>query len=118
MKKAILRVLSRLAPLCALLASPLAPSCAEPPRGLLSGTSPPPPDVKQACALTATRCSHCHPIERVILMRGVGERKWQMLIEQMRLKPSSGISPGDAEIISRCLRFVDESCTDCQRGRS
>lgn len=41
-----------------------------------------------------------------------------MYVEQMRLKPSSGISPTDAEVIFRCLRFVEEDCVDCKQGRS
>jgi hypothetical protein len=93
-------------------------SCVEPPRGLLSGASNPPPDIQQACSLATTRCAHCHPIERVVVSRGIGVGKWQMYVEQMRLKPSSGISPTDAEVIFRCLRFVEEACVDCKRGKS
>jgi hypothetical protein len=108
-----------LAVLCLTTAALVAPSCAGRPRGLLTGvSSSPPPEIQQACALASTRCSHCHPIERVIVTRGIGIRRWQMVVDQMRLKPSSGISPDDAAIIYRCLRFVEESCTDCKQGPS
>jgi hypothetical protein len=101
----------------ALLAIILAAACAEP-RGLLTGAGPPPPEIQQACALATARCSHCHPIERVVVTRGIGERRWRMYVEQMRLKPSSGISPAEGDVIFSCLRFVDETCADCKQGRS
>jgi hypothetical protein len=110
---------NRLAPLLAVsLVVSLVAACADSPRGLLSNAPDAPPDIQQACALANTRCSHCHPIERVVLARGVGPRRWQIFVDEMRLKPSSGISPNDAEIIFRCLRFVDETCTNCKQGQS
>jgi hypothetical protein len=96
----------------------IAVSCAVAPRGLLTSVSPPPPEIDRACALASTKCSHCHPIERVMVSRGIGAARWSVEVEQMRLKPSSGISTGDADIIFQCLRFVDEHCTDCKQGRS
>jgi hypothetical protein len=97
-----------------MLAVSIVAACADAPRGLLSSAPDAPPDVQQACALANTRCAHCHPIERVVLARGIGMRRWQMFVEEMRLKPSSGISLGDADIIFRCLRFVEEACADCK----
>lgn len=93
---------------------------ADPPRALLTGTSPSPPpgDVAQACALASTKCARCHPIDRVVVSRGIGMGRWQMTVEQMRLKPSSSISPDDANVILRCLRFVEEACVDCKQGRT
>jgi hypothetical protein len=102
----------RAALLLALLA---ASACADAPRGLLSGAPNPPPDVQQACALATSKCARCHPIERVVVERGIGVGRWQMYVEQMRLKPSSGISLHDAQVIFSCLRFVEESCTDCSK---
>jgi hypothetical protein len=92
-------------------------ACAEP-RGLLTGAAPPPPGIEQACTLATTKCSRCHPIERVVVTRGIGERRWRMYVEQMRLKPSSGISPAEGDVIFSCLRFVEETCTECKQGRS
>jgi len=104
--------------LTVLIAGGLAAACADTARSLLAGVPPAPPEIQQACSFTTTKCSHCHPIDRVVLMRGIGAPRWHMYIEQMRLKPSSGISPNDADIVFRCLRFVEESCIDCKQGRS
>ena len=100
------------------LALLFATACADAPRSLLSGTAAAPPEVQQACSLATTKCAHCHPIERVVVSRGMGGPRWHMYVERMRLKPSSGISRTDADIIFQCLRFIEESCTDCQQGRS
>jgi hypothetical protein len=91
-------------------------ACGDAPRALLSGVPNPPPEVQQACALATTKCARCHPIERVVVSRGIGIGRWQMYVEQMRLKPSSGISVRDEDIIFRCLRFVEQACTDCKQG--
>jgi len=93
-------------------------ACADTPRGVLSGAPNPPADVEQACALTTTKCARCHPIDRVVVSRGIGMGRWQMYVEQMRLKPSSAISTDDANVVLRCLRFIEEACTDCKQGRS
>ena len=103
--------------LAALVIVMLATACAEP-RGLLTGAAPPSPDIREACALATTKCAHCHPIERVVVSRGIGERRWKMYVEQMRLKPSSGISAAEGEVIFSCLRFVEETCAECKQGRS
>ena len=106
--------MKRLVLACAALAG-----CADSPRGLLTGTaSPTPTDVAQACALATTKCARCHPIDRVVVSRGIGMGRWQMYVNQMRLKPSSSISPADADVILRCLRFVEDACVDCKQGRT
>ena len=92
--------------------------CVDRPRGLLTGVSPPPPGIEHACALASTKCARCHSIDRVVMLRGIGVGRWQMYVEQMRLKPSSAISPADGETILSCLRFVEEACTDCKQGPS
>jgi len=102
----------------AVLAALLAASCADAPRGLLSGAPNPPVEIQQACTVATSKCSRCHPIDRVVVARGIGVGRWQMYVEQMRLKPSSGISLRDADVIFQCLRFVEDSCTDCRQGRS
>ena len=102
----------------AIAAALFAAACADAPRGLLTGAPNPPPEVQQACTLASTKCARCHPIDRVIVSRGIGMGRWQMYVEQMRLKPSSGISLRDADIIFRCLRFVEESCPECRQGHS
>ena len=103
--------------LVAALAVPLAWSCADAPRGLLAGAPSPPPEIEQACTLANVKCARCHPIERVVVSRGIGVGRWHMYVEQMRLKPSSGISVHDADVIFRCLRFMEESCPSCRQDR-
>jgi hypothetical protein len=93
-------------------------ACAERPRALLTGTASAPPVIEQACALATTKCARCHPIDRVVVSLGIGMGRWEMYVEQMRLKPSSSISLDDADVILRCLRFVEEACVDCKQGRS
>jgi len=92
----------------ALIVGLLVASCADT-HGLLSGTPSPPPEVQEACALATRRCARCHPIDRVIVSRGIGVDRWAMYVEQMRLKPSSGISPAEAAIIFKCLQYVESS---------
>ena len=102
----------------ALIAMLLGAACAEAPRTLLSYAAPAPPEIQQACSLATEKCARCHPIEHVMLSRGIGEARWGTYVEEMRLKPSSGISPSDAEIIFHCLQFVEQSCGDCKQGKS
>jgi len=102
----------------ALLTAVAVVACAEQPRGFLAGIQAPPPSIQQACELATVKCARCHPIERVTVYRGIGAARWGMYVEQMRLKPSSSITPGDAEIIFRCLQFVEQQCRDCKQGRS
>lgn len=118
MKNALICSMEHAALACLLLLALLGGSCADTRKTLLSGAPTPPPDIEQACTLATQRCSHCHPIERVIVTRGIGVRKWQMYVEQMRLKPSSGITPAEGEVIFNCLRFVEEACTECKQGPS
>jgi hypothetical protein len=44
-----------------------------------------------------------------MVSRGIGVDQWAVYVEQMRLKPSSGISPAEAAVIFRCLQFVESS---------
>lgn len=108
----------RVAPIALVIAASLGASCADTSRSLLSGVATVPPEIEQACAFATAKCTHCHPIERVVLSRGIGVGRWQMYVEQMRLKPSSGISPDDAGIVFRCLQFIEESCFECTQRRS
>jgi hypothetical protein len=84
----------------------------------MAGAPAAPAEIQQACTFASVKCSHCHPIERVVLARGMGARRWQLTIEQMRRKPSSGISPSDADVVFRCLQFLDQTCIDCKQGRT
>ena len=65
------------------------------------------PDVRRGCALAEKKCATCHPLERVALGRGGGASGWAAYIEEMRLKPASGISQADAQLIHRCLVYLE-----------
>lgn len=112
------RIAGGTARLAALVVVFFVASCADTPHSLLSGSSSAPPEIEQACAFAAMKCSHCHPIDRVVAARGIGDRRWQMYVEEMRLKPSSGISPSDAGVVFRCLQFLEQACLGCKQGRS
>jgi len=102
----------------ALLTALLVVACAAQPHDFLAGIPAPPPDIRGACDLATVKCARCHPIERVTVYRGIGPARWAMYVEQMRLKPSSSITPSDAEIIFHCLQFVEQQCPGCKRGPS
>lgn len=84
-------------------------ACADQQHSLLAGTTSPPPAIRDACALATQRCARCHPIERVVVSRGIGVERWAMYVEQMRLKPSSGITQAEAATIFQCLQFIETS---------
>lgn len=65
------------------------------------------PAIRQGCTLTARKCSRCHPIDRITVARGIGEASWRLYVDEMRLKPSSGISVEDAQLIMRCLVYLE-----------
>lgn len=59
--------------------------------------------LQKACQLADRRCSHCHPIDRV-LVAGVREpADWENYVHRMRLTPGSGITAREEPAIVRCL---------------
>jgi hypothetical protein len=56
-------------------------------------------------ALFAQRCSKCHSLSRPLSSGIDDDRFWKMYVEQMRLKPGSGISMADEEPILRFLHY-------------
>jgi hypothetical protein len=59
--------------------------------------------LQKACQLADRRCSHCHPIDRV-LVAGVREpADWENYVHRMRLTPGSGINAREEPAIVRCL---------------
>lgn len=65
-----------------------------------------PPTVRSACALTEQKCSRCHDLERIRLAHHELV-DWPVYVDRMRRMPGSGITPDDAAIILRCLRWVE-----------
>ncbi len=64
-----------------------------------------PAEVTSACELANQRCSHCHPIDRVLRAHIVEPEGWQRYVHRMRLMPGSAIPPAEEPIITRCLVF-------------
>jgi hypothetical protein len=56
-------------------------------------------------ALFAWRCSKCHALARPLGSGIDDDGFWRRYVEQMRLKPGSGISVADEEPILRFLRY-------------
>lgn len=56
-------------------------------------------------ALFAQRCSRCHSLARPLQSGITDDAFWRRYVEQMRLKPGSGISREDEEGILRFLHF-------------
>lgn len=93
------------APSLALVAA-LAAACAFPPTPielLLPEPELADPALRDACAVTATKCTTCHTLERVVVLRVASPRDWRPVVERMRLMRSSGISVADADVILHCL---------------
>src|SRR5215472_8877468 len=63
--------------------------------------------------LFAQRCSKCHSLARPLNSGISDDRFWRRYVEQMRLKPGSGISLADEERILRFLHFYSME----QQGR-
>ena len=64
-----------------------------------------PPEIQRACAVMARRCTRCHSLDRVAAMQIPQPRGWELLVNRMRLQPSSGISLADQEVIVRCIVY-------------
>ena len=64
-----------------------------------------PPELRADYDLFAQRCSKCHSLARPLGSGIDDDRFWREYVEQMRLKPGSGISVADEEPILRFLHF-------------
>jgi hypothetical protein len=65
------------------------------------------PEIQAACHRTELRCSSCHSLDRVLSSPHRGRPDWEEVVKQMRLRPGSGITVGDGDMIVRCLTYVD-----------
>jgi hypothetical protein len=66
-----------------------------------------PPEVREACNRAQLRCSSCHTLDRIFSYQRRGRDDWQQEVKRMRLKPASGITVADAELIVTCLMYID-----------
>ena len=62
-------------------------------------------EITTSCHVANRRCSHCHPVERLLRINVRSPRAWTLYVDKMRAKSSSGIGRVDAERIKRCLIF-------------
>jgi hypothetical protein len=86
-----------------------------------SRTSSDPPAIRRACAVMARRCSKCHSPDRVDSVRVAQPVGWELLVNRMRLQPSSGISLADQDTIIRCIvyrKFGFDNARGRKGGRS
>ena len=63
-----------------------------------------PKDLVANYTLFSKRCSRCHTLSRPINAPISSARHWKAYVNRMRLNPSSGISPKDAQ---RIVMFLD-----------
>jgi hypothetical protein len=66
-----------------------------------------PPELREACARADLRCSTCHALDRVVAYQHRGRASWEQQVRRMRLKPGSGITVADADLIVQCLIHID-----------
>jgi len=80
-----------------------------------------PPAIQRACAVMARRCSKCHSPDRVNVVQVGTPRGWELLVNRMRLQPSSGISLADQDTVVRCIvyrKFGFDTARGRKGGRS
>jgi hypothetical protein len=61
--------------------------------------------IQEACAVTARSCTRCHELNRIVAAKLDSPREWKILVERMRLMPSSNISQPDADQATQCLVY-------------
>jgi hypothetical protein len=61
------------------------------------------PELREACAVTATKCFRCHSLDRVLIAGAAGPRDWAVDVARMRRMAGSGITEADGAVIVRCL---------------
>jgi hypothetical protein len=72
---------------------------------LLPGDEPAPAEIREACTVTAKKCTRCHSIDRVLVAQVTSPHQWEAYVGRMRRMTSSGISAADAPQIVQCLVY-------------
>lgn len=72
---------------------------------LLPGDHPAPREIREACTVTAKKCTRCHSIDRVLVAQVTSPHQWEAYVGRMRRMSSSGISSADAPQIVQCLVY-------------
>jgi hypothetical protein len=65
------------------------------------------PTIREACAMTAQKCSRCHDLDRIRLAHHALV-DWDAYVDKMRRQPGSGITTDDAGVILRCLDHMKQ----------
>ncbi len=71
-----------------------------------AGKGAPPTDIAEACRLADTRCSRCHPIDRVLRADIDTPELWQVYVRRMRLQPGSAIALSEEPALVRCMVYI------------
>jgi hypothetical protein len=87
--------------LCACLCDSQAPSLEH----LLERPDTVRPELRRACRLVLRKCTRCHTLDRVLVMRPENPGNWQQLVATMRRMSGSAIGPTDQRDITRCLVY-------------
>jgi hypothetical protein len=72
---------------------------------LLADEASAPAEIREACALTSSKCSRCHTIDRVLVVQVTSPRQWETYVARMRRMSGSGISEAEGQVIVRCLVY-------------
>lgn len=75
-----------------------------------------PPEIRDACNRAELRCSGCHPLDRVVSLQRRGHTDWAQQVRRMRLKPASGITVAEADLIVTCLVYIDGTRSTAEPG--
>ena len=86
---------------CALVSALSVVACTEP-QPFYPETAP--DEIKQSCALAQRKCTQCHDRDRIVDANHT-EKEWRVTIDRMRAFPGSQISPGDSDIIMKCMMY-------------
>jgi len=72
---------------------------------LLPGNRPHPVEIREACTVTAVKCTRCHNIDRVLVAQVTSPNQWEAYVARMRRMTASGITATDASRIVQCLVY-------------
>lgn len=72
---------------------------------LVTDGPPTPLEIRDACAVTAMKCSRCHTIDRIRVAQVTSPRQWEIYVGRMRRMSASGITERDGPQIVQCLVY-------------
>jgi hypothetical protein len=72
---------------------------------LLPDGDPAPAEIREACTVTAVKCTRCHSIDRVLVAQVSSPHQWEAYVARMRRMTASGITEEDMPRIVQCLVY-------------